>query len=427
MNTLSSLETEPQIINEDFNLFKVLSEGSNNDDPYFFYKKLREYDPVFYMKSSAGFLSENMWILTKYADNNRVMASKKFGRGTNILNVDNFSALKVRKVNSLTELKQRWVTFLDPPYHTRIREYINKTFTTKLVNNFKPRITSIADFLIDCFEEEGEFELKSEFSYPLAAIVIAELLGVPPEDRNLIRGWGGKLVKVLDGIAMRLSTDEIQLVYKAADEIKEYFQKIVAEKAANPKDDLISAMLKMETDGDRLTELEVTATAVLLMVDAHESTKNLIANGMYALLKNPKQFELLRKDPSLTENAIEEFLRYDSPGQFTGRRAHVDYEIGGKLIKKGSQVICMLGAGNRDPEEFENPDTLDITRQNVKPLSFGGGLHYCAGAMLSRLEGEVAFNTLLARLPDLRLKDDEEYHYEKTYHGRGLVNLVLLF
>ncbi len=427
MHNLSALETEPVIINEDFNLFRTLSEGNNNDNPYRIYKKLREYDPVFLMKSSAGFLSENMWIITKYADNNRVMASKKFGRGTNIINVDNVSSLKDRKVNSLTELKQRWVTFLDPPYHTKIREYINKTFTTKLVNNFKPRITSIADFLIDCFEDEGEFELKSEFSYPLAAIVIAELLGVPPEERNLIRGWGSKLVKVLDGVAMGLSTDEIQLVYKAADEIKDYFRKIVSEKAKDPKDDLISAMLKMEIDGDRLTELEVTATAVLLMVDAHESTKNLIANGMYALLQNPEQFELLKKNSSLTENAVEEFLRYDSPGQFTGRRAHTDYEIGDKLIKKGSQVICMLGAGNRDPEEFEDPDTLDIRRKNVKPLSFGGGLHYCAGAMLSRLEGQVAFDTLLKRLPDMRLKDDEEYHYEKTFHGRGLVSLDLKF
>ena len=427
MNNLSSLETGTHIINEDFNLFKTLSEGNNNDDPYFFYKKLRESEPVFYMKSSAGFLSDNMWIISKYADINKVLSSRKFGRGTHLAGNPDYPSAKERKINTLAVLKQNWVTFIDPPLHTKIREFINKTFTTKLVYNFEPRISAISNYLIDCFEDEGEFEMKNDFSYPMAGLVIAELLGIPPEERNYIRGWGNKLLKVLDGVAKGFSADEIQSIYKAADEIKDYFQNIVAEKKANPKEDLISALLNMEIDGEKLSELEVAANAALLVVDAHESTKNLIANGMYALLQEPEQFEMLKKDPSLTENAIEEFLRYDSPGQFTGRIAHEDYELGGKLIKKGSQVICMLGSGNRDPEEFENPDKLDILRKNVKPLSFGGGIHYCAGAMLSRLEGQVAFDTLLKRLPDMRLKEDEEYHYEKTFHGRGLVSLDLKF
>ena len=335
MNKFSSLETEPLIINEDFNLFQVLSEGNNNDDPYFFYKKLRESEPVFYMKSSAGFLSDNMWIISKYADINKLLSSRKFGRGTHLAGNPDYPSAKERKINTLAVLKQNWVTFIDPPLHTKIREFINKTFTTKLVYNFEPRIAAISNYLIDCFEDEGEFEMKNDFSYPMAGLVIAELLGIPPEERNYIRGWGNKLLKVLDGVAKGFSADEIQSIYKAADEIKDYFQNIVAEKKANPKEDLISALLNMEIDGEKLSELEVAANAALLVVDAHESTKNLIANGMYALLQEPEQFEMLKKDPSLTENAVEEFLRYDSPGQFTGRIAHEDYELGGKLIKKG--------------------------------------------------------------------------------------------
>lgn len=411
-------------LNKDFNLFKTLSEGNNIDYPYIFYKKLREFDPVFYMQSSAGFLSENMWVVTKYADINKVLSSKKFGRGTNTV-AD--SDLGNKRVNAISELKQNWVTFLDPPYHTRVRGFINKTFTTKLVNDFKPRIESIADFLIDCFEDDGEFELKNDFAYPLAAISIAEIMGIPAEDRIIIRNWAHKLVKMLDGVALGLSTDEIQQMYQAADEIRDYFGNIVSEKAKTPGDDLISALLNLSINDERLSELEVSATAALMIIDAHESIKNLIGNGMYALLQNPDQHELLKANPEFAENAVDEFLRYDSPGQFTGRRAMEDFELGGKLITKGSQVVCMLGAGNRDPDRYENPDKLYIKRERINPLSFGGGIHFCAGAMLSKVEGEIGFNKLLERLPNLRLKKDEEYHFEKTYHGRGLKSLELLF
>jgi len=409
-------------IDKDFNLFRTLSEGNNIDNPYFFYKKLRDYDPVFYMQSSAGFLSENMWVVTKYADNNKVLSSKKFGRGTNAVSDTDLGNIRV---NAISELKQNWVTFLDPPSHTRIRGFINKTLTSKLVIDFRPRIESIADFLIECFEDDCEFELKNDFAYPLAAISIAEILGIPAEDRIIIRNWAHKLVKVLDGVALGLSTDEIQQMYEAADEIKDYFGKIVSEKIKSPGNDLITAMMDLEINGDKLTELELSATASLLIIDAHESIKNLIGNGMFALLKNPDQLKLLKANPELAENAVDEFLRYDSPGQFTGRRAMEDFELGGKLITKGSQVICMLGAGNRDPERYENPDKLDIQRERINPLSFGGGIHFCAGAMLSKIEGEIAFNKLLEKLPGLRLKEDEEYHFEKTYHGRGLKSLEL--
>ena len=411
-------------LNKDFNLFRTLSEGNNIDNPYIFYKKLREFDPVFYMQSSAGFLSENMWVITKYADINKVLASKKFGRSTNTV-TDSDPGNK--RVNAIKELKQNWVTFLDPPYHTRVRGFINKTFTTKLVNDFKPRIESIADFLIDCFEDDGEFELKNDFAYPLAAISIAEIMGIPAEDRIIIRNCAHKLVKVLDGVALGLSTDEIQQMYDAAEEVKDYFGKIVSEKAKAPGNDLISALIDLKINDDRLSELEVSATAALMIIDAHESIKNLIGNGLYALLQNPDQLELLRTNPELAENAVDEFLRYDSPGQFTGRRAMEDFELGGKMIAKGSQVVCMLGAGNRDPERYDNPDKLDIKRERINPLSFGGGIHYCAGAMLSKVEGEIGFKKLLERLPNLRLKKDEEYHFEKTYHGRGLKSLELRF
>lgn len=423
MESASVLESDLKI-DQDFNLFKVLSSNQNVDNPYPVYHQLRRYDPVFFMKSPTGFLSEDLWILTGYDDISNVLTNKKFGRG------NRFGQVKVNskfyhKLNSLTKMRQHWVTFLDPPEHTRIRNFINKSFSPRMVSNMKPLISDVSNYLMDKFDSDG-FDLMSEFAYPLTTITIAELFGIPREDRDTLEKWAHQIARTLDVVTNQFNQEDLQNIYKCADEIKEYFRKVVEEKTSNPKEDLISKLITTKDKDDQLTEDEIISTLVLMIMDAHEAPKNLIVNGINALLDNPDQFEKLKSNPVLIENAVEEFLRYDSPAQFTGRRAQEDEVLRGKEIKKGIQLICILGAGNRDPERFENPDQLDIERKRVIPLSFGGGIHHCVGAGLSKLEAQIGINLLIERFPNLKRKHTEN-HYLQSLHFRGLKSLELVF
>ncbi len=426
MENTATLESRLLKIDEDFNLFKVLSSDENIDNPYPVYSQLRTFDPVFFMKSPTGFLSEDLWILTRYEDISNVLINKKFGRGNKFGKIKEDSKY-YHKLNSLTQMRQHWVTFLDPPDHTRIRNFLNKAFSPKMVLNMKPGIISVSNYLMDKFDQEG-FEFVKDYSYPLATIAIAELFGVPREDRDMLDKWASQIVRTLDVVTNQFTQDDLQNIYKCADEIKEYFGKIVDEKTANPKEDLISKFITIKDKDDHLTKQEIISSLVLMIMDAHEAPKNLMTNGMFALLNNPGEMTKLKKDPSLMDNAIDEFLRYDSPAQFTGRRTHEDEFIGGKEIKKGIQIICILGAGNRDPERFENPDTLNVERKKIIPLSFGGGIHHCIGAGLAKLEAQIGMNLLLERFPDLRLAlSKDEYHYHGSLHSRGLEKLELKF
>ncbi|MEP7146994.1 MAG: cytochrome P450 [bacterium] len=407
-------------INEDFNLFQTLSTKENIDNPYPIYHQLRSFDPVYFMKSPTGFLSENIWILTRYEDISNVLINKKFGRGNKFGKIKEDSKY-YHKLNSLTQMRQHWVTFLDPPDHTRIRNFINKAFSPKMVSNMKPVITSVANYLMENFGSSGT-ELISEFSYPLTAITIAELYGVPREDRNILDKWAMQIVRTLDVVTNQFSQEDLQNIYQSAKEVKDYFRKVVEEKTKHPKDDLISKLISVKDKDDRLSKEEIVSTLVLMLMDAHEAPRNLISNGVFALLNNPGEKEKLKRNPELIENAVEEFLRYDSPSQFTGRRTHEDEIIGGKEIKKGVQLICILGAANRDPARFENPDELDIERKNLLPLSFGGGIHFCAGAGLAKIEAQIGINLLLENYPDMKLQPSE-YHYHESLHSRGLVSL----
>lgn len=415
----SDLKTLDLIIDENFNLFDVLLKNNTIDNPYPVYHKLRNYDPVFLMKSPTGFLSENIWIITRYEDISNVLKNKKFGRGNKFGKIKEDSKYYAN-LNSLTKMRQHWVTFLDPPEHTRMRNFINKAMSVKIVNEMEPVFNSVAEYLAE--KLNGEAELISEFAYPLAAISLAEFFGIPREDRDMLDKWALQIVRTLDVVTKIFTQEDLEKIYKCADEIKDYFGKIVDEKTKNPKDDMISRLITISEGEDKMSKEEIISTLVLLTMDAHEAPKNLIGNGMFALLNNPEQKELLIKEPGLIENAVDEILRYDSPAQFTGRRTNETETIGGKQIDKGLQIICMLGAGNRDPDKFENPDTFDITRENVIPLSFGGGIHFCAGAGMGRLEANTGINILLKKFPEIKLKN-EVYHYHNYLHSRGLEKL----
>ena len=405
-------------------LFGMLVRRDVIDNPYPVYARLRKESPLYFVESPTGFLSESIWVLTKYEDISRVLLSRKFGRG------NRFGKVKVgskfyEKMNPLTQMRQHWVNFLDPPEHTRIRGFLNKCFSPSSVNNMRERMESVADHLISKFSG-GRAEMISEFAYPFAAIVIAEFLGTPVSDRDLIEKWAQKLVLTLDVVTRDFSQETLQDLYKAAEEIKDYMGKIVDEKTRKPGDDFISRMINYPDISDRPLKEEIVATLVLLIMDAHEAPKNLIGNGLYALLKNQEQKEILLNNAELIDNAVDEMLRYDSPAQFTGRRSNEDEIIRGVEIKKGMQLICMLGSGNRDPERFIEPDKFDIRRENILPLSFGGGIHFCAGAGMAKAEARAAIGRLLASVPGISLSGND-CHYHAYLHSRGLEKLEVKF
>ncbi|MEV4896404.1 cytochrome P450 [Nonomuraea sp. NPDC055795] len=288
---------------------------------------------------------------------------------------------------------------VDPPEHTRLRRVVAKDFTPRRVEALRPRVQEITDELIDAMEMNGSAELIDEFAFPLPIIVICELLGVPAEDRELFRAWSGRLVNP------SFDPEGTRVRQQAARDTHAYFARLVAERRADPRDDLVSAL----ANGGDLDERELLSTLTLLLIAGHETTVNLIGNGMLALLRNPDQLALLRGEPELLPDAIEEFLRFDGPVErSTPRFAAEDMEIAGVAVPRGAMVHISLGAAGSDPAAVSSPRELDITRRDNRHLAFGHGIHFCLGAPLARLEGRIAIGTLLARLPGLALDCAEE-------------------
>ncbi|GAA2387554.1 cytochrome P450 family protein [Nonomuraea africana] len=286
----------------------------------------------------------------------------------------------------------------DPPDHTRLRKVVSKAFTPRRIEQLRPRVQAITDELIDAFEGDT-VELIDAFAFPLPIIVICELLGVPDRDRADFRRWSAALVQPA------LDDEQVRARREQSDELRAYFTRLIAERRAAPSDDLVSVLVTSE----ELSEREVLSTLALLLIAGHETTVNLIGNGMLALLRNPDQLDLLRAKPELLPSAVEEFLRYDAPVERgTFRIAVEDMEIAGTPIPKGSFVHISIGAAGRDPMAFERAESLDIAREDNRHVSFGHGIHFCLGAPLARMEGQIAFGTLLARLGDIRLACPEE-------------------
>lgn len=283
----------------------------------------------------------------------------------------------------------------DAPDHTRLRALVSKAFTNRQIQSLAPRIQQIADVLIDGFEMDGEADLIERYAFPLPIIVICELLGIPAKDRDKFRRWSHAFLGITD--------DEFSYMPSLTEFVR-YIGQTIADRRDKTKEDLISGLVHAEENGQQLTEQELYSMIALLIVAGHETTVNLIGNGMAALLQYSDQKALLRRDPALIESAVEEFLRYEGPVEMaTERYAAEDVQIGETLIRRGTAVIIILAAVNRDPAAFKQPSALDITREANKHLGFGYGVHYCLGAPLARLEAKIAFNTLLKRLPDIQL------------------------
>jgi len=362
-------------------------------DPYPLFHRLRTEDPV-HWEADLEF-----WALTRYAD------------ALYALREDSLLSSAIHdspRPGGVGLSSARWFVFLDPPRHTRLRALVHSAFTPQVVEGLRARIQAIVDELLDRAAEAGRLDLIADLGFPLPAIVIAELLGVPAEDRAQFRAWSADLAAA--GGLVRMAADGAERLSRAragGAALNAYFRDIIRERRRAPRDDLVSRLTGVQSAEGTLSEEELVDTCALLLFAGHETTTNLIGNGMLALLRHPDELSRLRADPSLIGPAVEELLRYDSPVQMRVRVARETVEIGGRRIAKGQRVLILVGAANRDPARFPDPDRLDIARPDNRHLAFGHGIHFCTGAPLARLEGAIAIRRLLRRFPRLELTTDQ--------------------
>ncbi len=383
-------------------------------DPYPFYRRLREQDPVH--QTPMGF-----WVLTRYEDCVAVLRDQRFGR-------EEFQQMLSAVYGDDTEKPAlpRSMLFRDPPDHTRLRGLVSKAFTPRTIEVMRDHIQEIVDRLLGRALAQGGMDVMEDLAYPLPVTVICEMLGVPVGDHASIRGWSADIARSLDAIGLPSDPSIVGRGRTSRRALADYFRALVPERRADPRPDLLSGLLAAEEQGDKLTEPEVIAMCLLLFIAGHETTVNLIGNGLLALLRHPEQLARVQADPALVPNAIEELLRYDSPVQRTARITTTDVELAGHPIAKGAMVVTALGAANRDPAQFADPDRLDVTRRDVRHISFGYGIHFCLGAPLARVEGQIALGTLLHRAPRLTLAEPSPEWRESSVL-RGLKRLRVTF
>lgn len=379
-------------------------------DPYPFYARLRSRAPVHWDTSA---FTEGGWVLTRHAD---VMAALRDPRVTaERLGIpktyDWLPEAYQRAAQQVFRAMPHQLLFLDPPDHTRLRGLVSKAFTPRLVEAMRPRIVRLANELLDAVQDARAMDVISELAYPLPAIVIAEMLGVPPEDRDRFIRWSSAFGGFLDGSSLTVE-EAIQALVGVSD-FMDYFRDLIAHRREAPRDDLLQALLVARERDDVLSEDELLANLVLLLAAGHGTTTHLIGNGTLALLQHPDQLDRLYADPSLVATAVPELLRFDSPVQLTGRTAREAMGIGGMDIAAGQHLTVILGAANRDPEQFPDPDRLDVGRPENRIMSFGYGIHFCLGAPLARLEAEEVFKALVRRVPNLRPAPGALEHLER--------------
>jgi cytochrome P450 len=394
-------------------------------DPYPTFAQLRAKDPVHLLTSLnvhqiASSEGLSAWLITRYQEAEAVLRDERFIKDRqNLLP----SQERAHAPASPADLLSMGLVDFDPPDHTRLRSLVGLSFTPRLVEQWRQRVQQITDELIDAVEGKGSMDLIEEFAFPLPMRVISEILGVPAEEEPKLRARTRVIADALGNpAAFQQAEAQLQAFYT-------YLLALIESKRRTPADDLVSKLIQAEAQGDRLSQRELVAMVFLLIVAGHDTTANLIGNGMLALLTHPEQMTLLKRNPTLIKSAVEEFLRYHSPFMLATRRwAREDIELGGKLIRRGDQVLISLSSANRDEKAFANPDTLDITREVNPHLAFGKGIHYCLGAPLARLEGQIGISTLLRRLPHLELLvDPGTLLWRPGSLVRGLSHLPVMF
>jgi cytochrome P450 len=388
-------------------------------DPYPVYDQLRAHAPILFMPEW------NTSFLTAYEDVNLLLRDRRLGRSIDhvLTRAERVSETETGALAPFSKLSEHSLFDKEPPDHTRLRNLVHKAFTPRRVESLRERIHSIADGLIDQVEARGHMDLLADFAVPLPVIVIAELLGVPEDDRHRLRPWSQDIVAMYE---LDHTEGQARRAVQAAIEFSDYLRALADQRRRAPQDDLISALVAVEDAGDQLSEDELISTCILLLNAGHEATVNVIGNGMLALLRHPDQLRRLIHDPALIASAVEEMLRYDTPLQLFKRWVLEDMRYKGHTFRQGMELAFMFGAANRDPARFKHPAEFDITRAENPHISFGGGVHYCLGAPLARLELNIALRTLLQRLPALHLGDDAP-EYRDTVVIRGLERLTVGF
>ncbi len=383
-------------------------------DPYPHYARLRTTAPIY-------LAPHGLHLASRHAEASLVLRDRRFGK--------DFVERSTRRYGPkimeepIFRSMSHWMLQQDPPDHARLRGLVVKAFTARRVEDMRPRIQQVVDETLDRLAGQGHMDLIEDFAFRLPVTIICDMLGIPEDHRVVFYTSSRNGGRLLDPVP--LSPAEIAEANAANAMAQMYFQQLFELRRKNPGDDLTTQLVQAEEDGSKLSNEELTANIILLFGAGHETTVNLIGNGLLALHRNPDQLALLKANPALITNAIEEFLRYDSSVQMSGRVTLEDIDdLGGRKIAKGETVLCLLGSANRDPAVYpDRPDRLDITRPNIRPLSFGGGIHFCLGAQLARIEAEVAISTLLRRLPELRLDDAENPEWRPTFVLRGLQRL----
>jgi len=385
-------------------------------NPYPLYHRLRDEDPVHW----DPFL--HAWVVTRYADVIHVLHHFSANRTPT---PEQLSAMGLSALNPIAQVMVRQMLFLDPPNHTRLRALASAAFTVRRVERLRSHIQEIMDGLLDAVISKGSMDLIADFASPAPAIVTAELLGVPVADHEQLKDWSADFAEMLGNF--QHNPDRFPKILRSVEEMSSYFRSAMQEQRLHPQDGLVSAMMAADVDGAKLTDEEIIANLIVTMVGGQETTTNLIGNGILTLLRNPEAMKRLRDDSSLVPSALEELLRYESPSQHTARLAPDDVELGGKQIRKRQAVIAVMGAANRDPERFPDPDRLDIERPDNRHVAFGWAAHFCFGAHLARLEGQIAVSTLLQRLPDLELDTKVPPVWRHNLGLRGLTALPVRF
>jgi cytochrome P450 len=389
-------------------------------DPYPTYARMHEEGPLHYVEVASKWA---VWSIFSHAECSSIAKDPRLSAKRAKQMLLPLPLSRQSEFSELARMLSLWLIFMDPPEHTRLRKLLNKGFSAAAVEGLRSQAETIVDQMLKPLQHGTEVELLREFANPMPVRIISELLGVP-------QALHGTFVNASRAIAAfrgnpNRTVEEARAAQDALIELTEFFRKTVAERRRKKGDDLISLLIDIEEEGEVLTEEELYAQCIALLFAGHETTRNLIGNGMYTLLKNPQQTAELREKPEMIRSAVEELLRFESPVQFTARVLKEDIEVCGQPIRKGWTVLCMLGAANRDPKQFKEPNQLNLKRLNNQHLAFSAGLHFCIGAQLARLEGQIAILNLVQRFPEMKLAGPRP-EWASTFGLRGLKSLPVI-
>ena len=391
---------------------------ANVQDPFPLYAWLRDHDPVHWSESLGA------WIVTRYADVVTIFDRIAVFSSDRFRKIDDRHASRRPAVRAVAEVLGHWLVFRDPPDHDRLRGLLQSSFTPRQLDSSRDRIQRTVDTLLDGVVERGTMDFIRDLAFPLPAMVIAGLVGAPAADLGAIKTWSDRLAAYLGGAVD--ARDNFAEASAGLGALVAYFNDLLRERTRDPRDDLMSLMLRAEHEGERLTHDEVVANCILLLFAGHETTTNLLGNGLFHLLGNPEETNVVRADPSLLHGAVEELLRYDGPVPATVKIATEDVAWHGRTIRRGAMVVPSLASANRDPRQWRDPDRLDVRRHPERHVAFAAGMHFCLGAWLARLEARVVLETVFRRLPDLALAAPEA-RWKPMIFLRGLEALPLVW